>query len=99
MHSSASRAANGIISAKRPCEDPNLSFISEARNEPRASAASAGNVIMHSWSLLHYNHGLVVVGQFKSLEARARDERAASPPSSGAPWSPWRKGIRRGRAS
>src|SRR5215468_6590455 len=41
MHSSASRAANGMRSAKRPCEDPNRSFISEARNEPRASAARA----------------------------------------------------------
>src|SRR5262249_17300462 len=40
MHSSASRAANGMSSAKRACEAPNRSFISEARNEPRASAAS-----------------------------------------------------------
>src|SRR5215510_12911073 len=47
MHSSASRAANGMSSAKRACEDPNRSFISEARNEPRASAASWGSVIMY----------------------------------------------------
>src|SRR5215813_4846763 len=59
MHSSASRAANGMSSAKRACEDPNRSFISEARNEPRASAASAGKVIMHRARSLHNNHGLV----------------------------------------
>src|SRR5262249_60096944 len=47
MHSSASRAANGMSSAKRAWEDPNRSFMSEARNEPRASAASSGSVIMH----------------------------------------------------
>src|SRR6516165_6528886 len=47
MHSSASRAANGMSSAKCACEDPNRSFISEARNEPRASAASSGSVIMY----------------------------------------------------
>src|SRR5258708_4060688 len=47
MHSSANRAANGMSSARRACEDPNRSFISEARKEPRASAANAGNVIMH----------------------------------------------------
>src|SRR5262245_58679574 len=63
MHSSASRAANGMSSAKRACEDPNRSFISEARNDPRASAASAGNVIMHRACLLHNNHGLVVMGE------------------------------------
>src|SRR5262249_8962488 len=48
MHSSASRAANGMSSAKRACEEPNRSFISEARKEPRASAANWGNVIMHA---------------------------------------------------
>ena len=48
MNAASSRKrANGMSSAKRACEDPNRSFISEARNEPRASAASAGNVIMH----------------------------------------------------
>jgi hypothetical protein len=32
---------------KRTCEDPNRSFISAARKEPRAPAASSGSVIMH----------------------------------------------------
>src|SRR5262249_22433782 len=69
MHSSANRAANGISSAKRACEDPNRSFISEARNEPKASAASADSVIMHRGleCLLHNSHGLVVVGQFATI--------------------------------
>src|SRR5438270_8951825 len=35
-----------MSSAKRACEDPNRSFISEARNEPRACAASSGSVII-----------------------------------------------------
>src|SRR5215470_15520922 len=66
MHSSVRRAANGISSAKRAWEDPNRSFTSEARNEPRASAASAGNVIMprglNCW-FLHNNRESTVVGQ------------------------------------
>src|SRR5262249_13956158 len=51
MHSSVSRAANGSNSAKRACELPNRFFISDARNEPKASAASSGNVIMPRRSL------------------------------------------------
>src|SRR6266498_271545 len=34
MHSSASRAIDGTNSVKRVCEEPNLVFISQARNEP-----------------------------------------------------------------
>src|SRR6266516_6671322 len=46
MHSSASRAIDGTNSVKRVCEEPNLVFISQARNEPNASAANSGTVIM-----------------------------------------------------
>jgi len=37
---------DGMSSTKRACEDPNRSFISEARKEPRAPAASSGSVII-----------------------------------------------------
>src|SRR6266487_422698 len=46
MHSSASRAIDGTNSVKRVCDEPNLVFISQARNEPNASAANSGTVIM-----------------------------------------------------
>src|SRR6266566_1685847 len=46
MHSSASRAIDGTNSVKRVCEEANLVFISQARNEPNASAANSGTVIM-----------------------------------------------------
>src|SRR5262249_61666628 len=98
MHSTGSRAPNGISSAKRPCEDPNRSFTSEARNEHKASAAGAGSVIMHRGlkCLLHNSHGLVVVGQFGSRAAtiparsmrkrmaRASGEHAEPPRAPGA---------------
>src|SRR5258708_38441509 len=60
-----------MTSAKRVCEDPNRSFISEARKEPRAPAASSGSVIMHRdlKSLVYNNHGSVVIGQFAGLRA------------------------------
>src|SRR5436190_16085182 len=50
MHSSASRAANGMSSAKRACEAPNRSFISEARNEPSSllkKLARAKGAVIH----------------------------------------------------
>src|SRR5664280_672031 len=46
MHSSASRAMVGINSGKRACEEPNARFMSEDKNEPNASAARSGTVIM-----------------------------------------------------
>src|ERR1700727_821354 len=46
MHSRASRAAKGTISARRACETPNRSLMSLARNVPSASAAKQGRVIM-----------------------------------------------------
>src|SRR5260370_30909819 len=60
-----------MITTKRVCEDPNGSFISEARKEPRAPAASSGSVIMHRdlKSLFYNNHGSVVIGQFAGLGA------------------------------
>src|SRR5262245_12789120 len=89
MHTCDSRVSNGIHSAKRPCEDPNRSFTSEARNEPKASAASAGSVIMHRGlkCLLHNSHGLVVVGQFGSRAATipARSMRKRMARASGEP--------------
>jgi len=35
-------------SVKRACEAPNLRVMSEARKEPKASAANSGTVIMRS---------------------------------------------------
>src|SRR5450759_1684060 len=46
MHSRASRAMDGIKSVKRACEEPNARFMSEDKNEPNASAARSGTVIM-----------------------------------------------------
>src|SRR5665213_964879 len=46
MHSSASRAIVGINSVKRACEEPNARFMSEDKNEPNASAARSGTVII-----------------------------------------------------
>src|SRR5215831_12344924 len=77
MHSSASRAANGMSSAKRACEAPNRSFISEARSEPRASAASAGSVIMHRGLNACCTIIMVVVGQFGSLARDIKFQRTA----------------------
>src|SRR5579864_2641299 len=63
MHSSASRAANGMISARRACETPNRSLMSSARNAPSASAASPGKVIIMDRSTLvpQFDRRLVLV--------------------------------------
>src|SRR5262245_57815607 len=69
MQSSASRAAKGMISARRACDEPNRSFVSDARNDPRSCAASSGNVIMHRASnarWLHHDHGSMVASQFEA---------------------------------
>src|SRR6476620_4048413 len=46
MHSSASRAMDGTSSANCACEASNRRLISEARKEPKASAANSGTVII-----------------------------------------------------
>ena len=53
MHSSASRATDGISSVKRACDDPKLRFMSVARNEPKASAANSGTVIIGRPAILY----------------------------------------------
>src|SRR5450759_5094786 len=46
MHSSASRAMDGINSVRRACAEPNARFMSEDKNELNASAARSGTVSM-----------------------------------------------------
>ena len=43
MHSSASRATDGIGSVKRACEEPNASFMSEDKKDPNNTAANSEN--------------------------------------------------------
>src|SRR5262249_54950028 len=71
MHSSASRATEGTSSASRACDVPNLRCMSELRNEPRASAASSGTVIMASPAgMLDHSRPTRVVGQACGPTAR-----------------------------
>src|SRR6185437_1642388 len=51
MHSSASRATEGIISVSLACEEPNARCMSVAKNPPNDSAASSGMVIIELFSL------------------------------------------------
>src|SRR5262245_32060058 len=63
MHSSARRATDGTTSVRRACDEPNRCFISVARNEPRASAASSGTVIMDVFQPIEFIIGIKVVDQ------------------------------------
>src|SRR5882672_717644 len=46
MHSIVSLAANGSVSVKPICEEPNQAFISVVRNDPKACDTSSGIVII-----------------------------------------------------
>src|SRR5258705_13288300 len=46
MHSNVSLAANGSVSVKPICEEPNQARISVVRNDPKACDTSSGIVII-----------------------------------------------------
>src|SRR5271168_4051168 len=88
MHSSVSCAANGMTSARRPCERPNRSFMSAARNEPSASAASLGKVIMDRPRREPPSERLLQRATLarSAIERDQRDEGRAVAKSSSAGW-------------
>src|SRR5438128_7114738 len=80
MHSSASRAIDGTNSVKRVCEEPNLVFISQARNEPNASAANSGTVIMDCCGASGISDDSVPTAVSHPCRCQKREEKARVDP-------------------